>query len=293
MATAHVRTPSSPETEPSVAPLTGASILRFSSPTSERIAKLVEHRLDRHGVATSLGGFDHRSADPPAPGHLVLVFPIRGDDRIPDPVERWMRERAPLPGTHSMCVTGDFASGPPFDPLVATEATRLLRGRGSIPRVSPLLIDTPASDAELERLVEPWVLSLLDGGPRIVHPEASPAGDPGNGLEAIRERSLRAILRLLPRTPRVWMDERGNCVRLSLDDGARYVRSLMVGLPQRHVDRILELAGELEHLRHLGLPFAHLRAVRTALPPQCAPSTFAATRCSTSPSCGADRRSRR
>jgi hypothetical protein len=267
VATAHVRTPTSAEAEPSLATLTDVRIVHFFSPTSERIAKLIEHRLDRHGVDASLGGFDRSSAESPTQSHLVLVFPIRGDDRIPEPVERWMLEGIPLAGTHSLCVTGDFAPGRPFDPLVADEATRLMRDRGSTPRVSPLLIDTPASDGDLERLVDPWVSSLLHPPRRIIVPDGPAAGDREHGLDGIREAALDSICALLPRAPRVSLDEQGNCVRLSLDDGARYMRSLVPGLPRRQVDRILDLVGELAHLRFLGLPFARLGAIRSTLPP--------------------------
>jgi Leucine-rich repeat (LRR) protein len=192
--------------------------------------------------------------------HFILVFPIRGDDRIPDLVERWLVEQAPAGSTHSLCVTGDFVSGQSFDALVASEATRLLRDRRCLPRIPPLLIDTPTSDEHLSDAIGKWVRSMLDAQVPVPVEEA-PAIAPSVPLDRSREPSLRAICDLLPGPAQFALDDEGNCVLLSFDDGERYVRSLLVGLASRRVQRILGLVGDLGHLRHLGLPFARLRSV--------------------------------
>ena len=260
MPTAHARTPSTPRAEQPLNALTNAHIVEFSSPTSQRIAELIGRQLDQHGVASSVASFDRFEPGSLVGGHFILVFPIRGDDRIPDLVERWLVEQAPAGSTHSLCVTGDFVPGQSFDPLVANEATRLLRDGRSLPRSSPLLIDTPPSDEHLSNVIGKWVRSMLDAQVPVPVAEA-PVIAPSVSLDGSREPSLRAICDLLPRPAQFALDDQGNCVRLSFDAGGRYVRSLLVGLPSRRVQRILGLVGDLGHLHHLALPFARLRSV--------------------------------
>jgi Leucine-rich repeat (LRR) protein len=259
--TANAR-PSTQRTKlPPPAFLREAHIVHFGSPTSDRIAELVRSELDGRGVRTNVLTFDRSDGQSLTGGPFVLVFPIRGDDRIPDVVEQWLFQALPSASTHSLCITGDFVSGESFDPLVADEATRILRDRGSLPRLPPLLIDTPTSDEHLGEVIRGWIPSMLemDVPLPIERGDSDPDLDAGAGVDRIREPSLRAICRLLPGPPQFRLDDEGRCVRLSLDDGRPYVRSLLVGLTPRRVHRILGLVGDLGRMRHFGLPFARVR----------------------------------
>src|SRR5262249_6167979 len=111
-----------------------AEIVRFDSPTSMAFAERVGAELSGHSIRCGIHGYDGEPMPAANGGHVVLVFPIRGDERMPDQVEAWIRS---VPGgtTHSLWVTGDFRTGEPCDRVAADEASRLLSERGSLPLV--------------------------------------------------------------------------------------------------------------------------------------------------------------
>ena len=245
-------------------------VVQFGSPTSQAIAARIEALLSQRSVKARTTTFE---ADPTARGsgdHLVLVFPIRGDERIPDQVESWIRST--VPGVaHSLWVTGDFRAGEPCDRVAAEEATRLLSERGSPALIPPVLLDTPVAEDELDHVVGAWVARLLEPVIELPGHSDAPDPEPGDRRQAPRpddvaEDALRGIVARLPIPPRVELDADGRCVSLSLTDGARYERGLLAGLPPRQIRAVLDLVAELSRLDLFGIPYSGLAAVDVRLP---------------------------
>ena len=242
-----------------------AEIVRFDSPTSMAFAERIGAELSGHSIGCRIHGYDAEPMPAANGGHLVLVFPIRGDERMPDQVEAWIRS---VPGgtTHSLWVTGDFRTGEPCDRVAADEATRLLSERGSLPLVPPMLVDTPVDAADVSRLVGEWAARLLS--PVIELSPPLEAGAPERtSLDDMAEEPLRRIVARLPAVPEVVLDTEGRCVSLTLTDGAPYVRGLLAGLPAGEVRAVLDLVGELRRLERLGVPYSGLTTVDLDLPP--------------------------
>jgi hypothetical protein len=244
-------------------------VVHFESRTSEAIAARLARSLGVHGVGARCATFEAAAQDRRGSvDHRIIVFPIRGDERIPEAVERWILALAPGI-THSLWVTGDFRSGQPYDKVAADEATRMLSDRGSPPRSAPILVDTPIADEDLDPLVMRWVEELMD--PITVVPAAvqnanGHSGPPSKGAE-IEDPALRKLLSLLPAPPRYALDAQGRCTMISFDDGGAYERSLFAGLPDAQVRSALGLLEEMSGLEHVGLPYASLSELGVVLPP--------------------------
>jgi hypothetical protein len=244
-------------------------IVHFESHTSEAIAARLDRSLGAHGVGARRATFEVPGGDGNGRfDHRIIVFPIRGDERIPEAVERWIL--AVPPGTtHSLWVTGDFRSGQAYNMVAAAEATRLLCDRGSPSRCPPILVDTPIDDEDLDPLVTRWVEDLMDPitvNRSVPQSRDGESGPPPRGTD-IGDPALRRVLSLLPAAPRYALDAQGRCTKISFDDGAAYERSLFTGLPGVQVRAVLETLAEMRSLEYVGLPYASLSELGVELPP--------------------------
>ena len=206
----------------------------------------------------AIDGADHT---PPACERLVVVFPVLGDERIPDPVDAWLERGAPASGCHAIAMTGDFRSETTAHPA-AMEADRLL-GASSAPLAAPLLVDTPLAPEHARPTMHDWLDAIWGG-----EGEAGrlPAEPPPPVDDARLQAPIRELLELLPAAPRLELDPEGRCVGLALVSTAPYPRSLLADGVD--VARVLELAARVPELRMLGVSFAGLRAVPEVLPPR-------------------------
>jgi Leucine-rich repeat (LRR) protein len=252
--------------------LNSISIVHFPSRTSQKIAdyalsqfSALFPRVSKTCMATP-DREPHTNLD-----HVVVIFPILGDDRIPELAEDWLITKSASIASHSVCITGDFRGDELEDNPVAIEAERLLQTRGSHLRSPSLLVDTPVDDNDLEGLIRPWLIGQL-GQPE----NTSAASDTDRQTlperlkprpsQQITDQPLKEILSVLPIRPHFSLDSEGQCTSLSFIDSAPYSRSLLRNLTRKQLGRIVGLVGEMTHLENLGLPFAGLRGLDLSLP---------------------------
>lgn len=239
-------------------------VVHFPSRTATALAQHAYERLVSRGVGAALA----ECADAVVAGdrdHLVLVFPIVGDERIPGPMHDWITRNA-RPATHAVCVTGDFRTGQRSNP-VSDEADRLLRVNGSRPVAPPILLDTPLVVADIVGRVGMWLDRHQGAAAGDLDRPASP--DPVSAARLPREDvedALHGIVRRLGRVPVVRFDGDGRCTHLSLRTASAYPRSLLDGASLELVSEILERCAELPALLLLGLPFAGLTVLPAPLP---------------------------
>jgi hypothetical protein len=252
--------------------LNSISIVHYPSRTSQKIAdyalsqfSALFPRVSKTCMATP-DRKPHTNLD-----HVVVIFPILGDDRIPELAEDWLITRAASITSHSVCITGDFRGDELEDNPVAIEAERLLQTRGSHLRSPSLLMDTPVDDNDLEAFIRPWLSRQLgrpehaSGAPGAERPTLLERSEPGPSQQ-ITDEPLKAILSILPIRPHFSLDSEGRCTSLSFIDSAPYTRSLLRNLTEKQLGRIHGLVGEMTHLESLSLPFAGLRHLDLCIP---------------------------
>jgi hypothetical protein len=252
--------------------LDSISIVHYPSRTSQKIADYVFSHLSTLFpiVSKTCMGAPGRTPHPSL-DHVIVIFPILGDDRIPELAEEWLISSSASIASHSVCITGDFRGDELEDNPVANEADRLLQTAGSHPCSPSLLVDTPVDDNDFEAFIRPWLVRQLGrpeqssaaSGPE--RPNLLDRSEP-RPSQQIADEPLQSILSLLPEGPQFSLNNEGRCNSLSFIDSAPYTRSLLRNLTEKRRGQIFGLVGEMTHLESLGLPFADLHDLTLRIP---------------------------
>ncbi len=210
------------------------------------------NELLEQGIAVESGAFGLLGPPSDICSGDLLVFPIKGDNRLPDVVERDLL-KAPIGPRVAICVLGDFVRAPAHRCAVAEEAQRILRLRRLDWDCPPLLLDTPMQ-ADLDRpRIARWTAQTWGDAVQRIRPDELPF-DPRRG---VHEPALVRLLQLVPGLTFA-LDENGCCIAVSLAEGSIYPRSLITSAGQTYLETIWKLLDELEALAELRVPFAGL-----------------------------------
>lgn len=214
-------------------------VISLGGVTSREVAEVVQRAVDRRAPGT-------------LPVKTVAVLAIRGDERISQPGDHWLRWEefsAPV----GLVVIGDYVDGTGGGDRVAYEAVRLLHARGLDVHAPALLVDTPIH--RLPEQCEAWVTALRRGATVLRRGLSTSAQvQPRGGADEEALNRLEAALGAVP----LYRFVRGRCEAVRLVTSDVYPRSLLIRLNgARRADVWLSLS-QLTSLRDLRVSHAEL-----------------------------------
>lgn len=227
----------------------------WNGKNSSVAAEMLRKILVKAGVDVSLSFFGSVNSNRGNHPLEIVVFPILGDNRLPDLVENYLLERR-IDGRVALCLLGDYLKNSPGQCTVAEEALRLLAQRKIHCFWPPLLLDTPFDSLDRNgEFAQIWVNSFLRDMPFINR----------RGVEFShtyidnKEAALSDLLYLVPGLS-YKLNSFGYCTEISLSSGAGYSRSVVAHVSDRQMRFIWSLLDRLEFLTVLKLPYLGLNA---------------------------------
>ncbi|OLO26765.1 hypothetical protein BTR23_22020 [Alkalihalophilus pseudofirmus] len=180
----------------------------------------------------------------------ILIFPILGDVRIPDVIERCIG-RNKLSKRVEVCVIGDYDKEP-ISCEVANETIRILAKEGYQTFIPPMLLDSPYINYEK---IAPWLDQAINHGKLATwKPQQQ-----DQAMPEIRDPAFDRIIDLLPVMPRYKVNQAGKCMMLSLETCAEYPRSIYDQLTRNELQKLETYINDLHELRELRIPYANIQ----------------------------------
>ncbi|MFK7759460.1 MAG: leucine-rich repeat domain-containing protein [Phycisphaerales bacterium] len=192
----------------------------------------------------------------------VHIFPVLGNDRIPDAVEHWLKFDALKSTSHLVCVSGDFTIGETPVSRVSTEADRILSARGSCSVLKPLLIDTPLADGWEQRLHTNILQGTIRELDSILHINSNVQPDTHLYIEDF----LAEHFGMLKKMPAVELWPDGQCRSLAFTDSQPYPRSVLSGISEGVRSQVFQTINSFSKIESLSFAYADLEYLPSSLP---------------------------